>query len=145
MGLVGKPCSHCNTISLWKYAQEGAPPNRKDPPTDDLADEKVVEDARDSDPGGPYSVERTHRRIYALMPVGIRDAEGSEEKTRTENVSKGGFCFTSEKKYKPGETVLAIFPHDSVAPKTELPAQIVRAQKIEGSERRIYGVAYNQE
>jgi len=145
MGLVGKPCAHCNTITLWKYAQVGAPPHRQGASTENSSVEDSANDPPNSDPGAPEAPERNHRRVYALMPVGVRDAQGSEEMTRTENISKGGFCFASQRTYQPGESVLAIFPHDAVAPKTELPAHIVRAQNIEGSDRKIYGAKYKKD
>lgn len=145
MGLVGKPCPHCNTITLWKYAHVEGPPQRQGVSMENSMDETPADDPPNPDAGAPEAIERSHRRVYALMPLGVRDAQGKEEMTRTENISKSGFCFTSEKTYQPGESVLAVFPHDTVAPKTELPAQIVRAQNIEGSDRKIYGAAYTKE
>ena len=79
------------------------------------------------------------------MPFGVRDKQGSAEMARTENISSSGFCFISERTYQPGDNVLAVFPSDSLAPKTEWPAQIVRAQSIRGSDRKIYGAAYRQD
>jgi hypothetical protein len=139
MGLLGKSCPHCSMLTLWKYAQLGSSPRRPGHST-----ESSMERTLGDSPLTAESVERGHRRVYALMPIGVRDGQGSEEKTRTENISKCGFCFTSEKTYQLGAHILAIFPHDSVAPKTELPAQIVRAQNIEGSDSKIYGAAYDQ-
>jgi hypothetical protein len=145
MGLVGKPCPHCNTITLWRYAHVEVSPYRQGISTENSNGGNSADHPPNSNAGAPEAIERNHRRVYALMPVGVRDSQGSEEMTRTENISKGGFCFISGKTYQPGESVLAVFPHDSVTPKTELPAEIVRAQNIEGSDRKIYGAEYKKD
>ncbi len=143
MGWVGKACQTCAAVSLWKYAQVGMSPDRALEAGQGLTPQNSTAEPSDSDPSATESAARGHRRIYVLMPLGVRDAHGSEELTRTENISKGGFCFTSEKQYQPGEVIIAVFPHDSAERKTELPAQIVREWPIEGSNRKLYGAAYH--
>lgn len=140
MGWVGKTCPICNAMSLWKYAEIGKTRNHH---------EKQSKDSqRGSSSWISASVEstnRNHRRVYVMMPIEVRDAQGNEEGTRTENISKCGFCFSSEKIYQPGEAITAIFDNaaDSLTLKTELPAHIVREQSILGTNRKLYGATYS--
>jgi hypothetical protein len=139
MGWVGKTCLTCAGVSLWKYAEIGTTQNHPD------------KTKRDTNHGPSSWVSaavnssgRNHRRVYVIMPMEVRDAQGNEEITRTENISKCGFCFASEKNYQPGEVIWAIFVNaaDSMSQKTELPARIVREQAILGAQRKLYGATY---
>jgi PilZ domain len=134
IGKVGMSCPHCKVETPWSYAEVRV---------------RVHPSHQDSHQG-PKSwitsaippLERGHRRVYMQVPLGLRDSRGSAEITRTENISKCGFCFASEKKYLPGEIVMSVFPLDPVSQKTELPVRIVREQTIEGSGRRFYGATF---
>jgi PilZ domain len=134
IGKVGITCHHCKAETPWCYAEVRV----------------RVHPAHDESYQGPTSwiasaippLERGHRRVYMQVPLGLRDSRGSAEVTKTENISKCGFCFTSEKKYLPGEIVMSVFPLDPVSQKTELPARIVREQNIHGSGRRFYGATF---
>ncbi|HEV2351292.1 MAG TPA: PilZ domain-containing protein [Terriglobia bacterium] len=134
IGKVGISCHHCKVETPWSYAEVRV---------------RVHPSHQDSHQG-PTSwitssippLERGHRRVYMQVPLGLRDSRGSAEVTKTENISKCGFCFTSEKKYLTGEIVMSVFPLDPVSQKTELPARIVREQNIEGSGRRFYGATF---
>src|SRR5579859_5646048 len=136
IGMVGLHCPTCSAVSPWRYAELRVPPDR-------------AEAARSQEEGRPawYSsvmepIDRGHRRVYMQLPIGIRDARGNAEITRTENISKCGFCFASERKYLTGEIVMAVFPLDSMAMKTELPVRIAREMAIEGSDRKFYGATF---
>lgn len=139
MGWVGKSCPICATISLWKYAQVGTDQKlAADPPKDSAHGRSSWISAAVDSTG------RNHRRVYVIMPLGVRDARGNQEITRTENISKCGFCFASGKDYQQGEFVTAIFenPDDSLSHQTELRARIIREQAILGAHRKLYGATY---
>lgn len=136
IGMVGLPCQTCVTVSPWRYAELRVPLHRAAGETLSSAE------GRSDWISSMESVERGHRRVYMQLPIGIRDAGGNAEITRTENISKCGFCFASERKYLSGEIVMAVFPLDSIAMKTELPVRIVREQAIEGSDRKFYGATF---
>ena len=79
------------------------------------------------------------------LPVLVRDYSGAFEVTKSENVSKGGFCFTSEKTFLIGEGVMVACPYSGASNQNlEVSAKIVRRQNIDGSHRKIYGVRYDQ-
>lgn len=134
MGKVGMSCHYCKTETPWGYAEvrvrvQTSKKESQAEPTNWIT-------------SSVPSVERGHRRVYMQVPLGLRDSRGSAEVTKTENISKCGFCFTSEKKYLMGEIVMSVFPLDPITQKTELPARIVREQNIEGSGRRFYGATF---
>jgi hypothetical protein len=138
IGKVGKHCQNCTTETPWCYAEGRVPPTH------------VIEQAARNSSIGESSwmtsvmgpIGRGHRRIIMQVPLGVRDSRGSAEVTRTENISKCGFCFTSDKRYRLGEVIMSVFPLDPVTRKTELAARIVREQSIEGSGRRFYGATF---
>jgi len=138
IGKVGKHCQNCTTETPWCYAEGRVPPTH------------VIEQAARNSSMGESSwmtsvmgpIGRGHRRIIMQVPLGVRDSRGSAEVTRTENISKCGFCFTSDKRYRLGEVVMSVFPLDPVTRKTELAARIVREQSIKGSDRKFYGAAF---
>jgi hypothetical protein len=140
MGWVGKTCPICAAMSLWKYAEIGRTRNHpeKHPKDPQRGPSSWISGAVDS-------TDRNHRRVYVIMPIEVRDAQGNQENTRTENISKCGFCFSSEKIYEPGEAITAIFDNagDSLTLRTELPARIVREQSILGTHRKLYGATYS--
>jgi hypothetical protein len=136
IGMVGIPCHTCAAVSPWRYAELRVPPHRGG------AVRRSVEGQPDGISSVIEAIDRGHRRVYMQLPIGIRDARGNAEITRTENISKCGFCFASEKKYLPGEIVMAVFPLESMAMKTELPVRIVRELAIEGCDRKFYGATF---
>lgn len=87
--------------------------------------------------------QRKHRRVALQLPAKVRDYYGGAEITRTENVSKGGFCFASAKHYHVGEGVIVICPYNPAGQNIETRARIVRSRVLEGGNRRVYGVRYD--
>jgi hypothetical protein len=134
IGKVGMPCHHCKIETPWSYAEVRVRTNPSHPDSHQGPSSWIT--------SAIPPLERGHRRVYMQVPLGLRDSRGSAEVTRTENISKCGFCFTSEKKYLTGEIVMSVFPLDPISQKTELPARIVREQPIEGSGRRFYGATF---
>jgi hypothetical protein len=125
IGMIGKACRTCRKESPYHYADlislEGE-------------SNWLVSPSRPADRG--------HRRVYMQLPVEVRNARGEVETTRTENISKSGFCFTSEKVFLRGEPVRAVFPLDPITKRTELGARIIRARSIYGSQRKFYGARF---
>jgi c-di-GMP-binding flagellar brake protein YcgR len=75
----------------------------------------------------------------------IRDYYGGVEITKSENISKGGFCFVSEKNYHPGGGVLVVCPYNPSSQNIEMHATIVRLRTLEGTNRKVYGVRYDSQ
>jgi hypothetical protein len=91
---------------------------------------------------GSGAEQRRHRRVSLQLPAMVRDYYGGAEITKSENVSKGGFCFSSEKNYLFGQGLLVVCPYNSSASNIESHARVVRRQEVEGTNRKVYGVRY---
>jgi len=131
-GILSKPCSSCQVISPWSYTETqvamGAPPDEQA-----AGAEAAAAPSRDT---------RRHRRVSLQLPVQVRDYYGDVEHTKSENVSKGGFCFGSEKDFLLGQGIMVVCPYNAGGPNIEVQARIVRKQDVEGSHRKVYGVRY---
>jgi hypothetical protein len=125
IGLVVKPCQACKAKSQYQYA--------------DLISLEGESNWMET-PG--KAKDRAHPRVYMQLPVEVRNSRGEVAKTRSENISKGGFCFCSDKTFYRGERILAVFPFDPVTQKTELGARIIRARSIVGSHQKFYGARF---
>lgn len=136
-GLLAKNCKTCRKNSPWGYAEKqvamGAP----------AGEAAMVEEAGKSAEKG--AEQRKHRRVSLQLPVLVRDYYGGVETTKSENVSKGGFCFISEKDHLIGEGVLVACPYSAAEHSIEVRAKIVRRQEVHGSDKKVYGVRYEQQ
>ncbi|PYV34471.1 MAG: hypothetical protein DMG22_05845 [Acidobacteria bacterium] len=133
-GILNKPCGTCGVNTPWGYAEEqlamSAPPGE----TKMLAE---VGMARPSDL-------RRHTRVSMQLPILVRDYYGGVEISKSENVSKGGFCFLSEKNYHIGAGIMVACPYNSAEECIEVPARVVRRKEVTGTHGKIYGVRYEQ-
>lgn len=135
-GIISRQCQSCATASPWGYAEKqltmGAPP-------DEAA---MLEGAKAQVEATEGPDRRRNRRICLQLPVLVRDYYGGVEITRSENVSKGGFCFASDKNYFMGQGIMVTCPYNSASSNIEMQARIVRRHQIEGLQRKLYGVRY---
>lgn len=135
-GIISHPCQSCEILTPWGYAEKqvamAGPPEEAAM----MAEAQAQVAAKGAD-------QRKHRRVALQLPVLIRDYYGGGEITKSENISKGGFCFVSEKTYHIGGGVLVVCPYNPGAHNIEVRARVVRCKPIEGSNRRIYGVRYD--
>lgn len=135
-GLLSKPCGNCKKTTPWGYAEKqvamGAPP-----------DEAAMLAEAGKVAQGPE--QRRHRRVSLQLPVLVRDYYGGVEITKSENVSKGGFCFISEKNHLVGEGVLVACPYSASEHSIEVRAKIVRCTEVRGTRQKICGVRYEQQ
>jgi hypothetical protein len=126
-GILPRHCENCERETRWGLKEEKARPAPASPA-----------------PGGGAE-NRRHRRSALQLPVRIRDYFGGTEVTRTENVSKGGFCFVSEKNHQIGAGLQVVLPYDpSTSNHIEIRARVVRRRPVEGTLRQIYGVRYDR-
>ena len=133
-GILPKPCKQCAASTPWGYPEKqlamGAPPDEYAAPQS--APAAVA----------PRRERRQHRRVPLQLPLRIRDYRGGVEVTKTQDASKGGFCYLSEKNYYTGEGLLTVCPYSAAGQNIESSSVIVRSQLISGSARKIYGVCY---
>jgi len=134
-GILSKPCAYCEHATPWGFTEKQVAMSGP------AEEENMMAQAQASARGAE---QRKHRRIALQLPVRVRDYYGGSEVARTENVSKGGFCFVSERHYHVGGGVLVVCPYNPAAEIIEIRARIVRQREVEGTNRKIYGVRYDQ-
>lgn len=133
-GIFSRYCSGCKRDTPWGYAP-GQPEGQPLPPKGEGSE------AAQATAPAP-SERRRHRRVVLQLPILVRDYFGGVEITKSENVSKGGICFASEKNYQLGEGIMVACPYDQASHNIEVPAQIASCQELEGTQRKIYGIRY---
>jgi hypothetical protein len=136
-GIISRPCVNCEIVSPWGIAEKQVA--MSSPPEETGMAEEVQPRGR-----GGFD-QRRNRRIALQLPVLLRDYFGGGEITKTENISKGGFCFVTEKTYQVGEGVVVVCPYDPRGQNIEVRARVVRVREIEGSKRKTYGVRYESQ
>ncbi len=85
---------------------------------------------------------RASARVSLRLPTRVRNWYGTEEFTKSENVSKGGIAFISEKRYELGEAIQVTCPYNAGADNIESRARVVRRSEMQGTGRWVYGVRY---
>lgn len=127
-GILTRRCQNCQEAGPWGYA-----PSELD--TDGVPESLPGAQAQGAE-------RRRHRRAVLQRPIRVRDYFGGVEITRSENVSKGGICFSTEKSYHPGEGIFVACPYDKRGQIIEVQALIATRRDIPKSNRKIYGVRY---
>jgi hypothetical protein len=140
IGRLGKYCRKCNEVGPWRYAEVYDAGNRTG--GDDPSRGESPASLKDGPASGKA---RQHRRVYMQLRLGVRTDQGELEVSRTEDVSRGGLCFLSEKTYHVGEVVTVICPIHTNRQNIELPARIMRRQSLEGTNQQLYAVQFEPE
>jgi hypothetical protein len=137
-GLLVKPCEACGRSTSWSYKEPSMPFSGDDSGPALPDPESLIEQQ-------PESNRRTHNRVALQLPIRVRSFSGTEEFTRTENVSRGGVCFVTDRKYEVGEIVLVTCPFEKTGHNNiEVRSQVVRYREMHGTGRKIYGVCYER-
>ncbi len=128
-GILSWPCKTCGQVTTWGYAEKDPQP---------VADPAVSQLGQ-----APSDLNfRKHRRVALQLPILIRRYSGLVEITKTEDVSKGGFCFTSDQHYHVGERLKVACPYNPSGQNIEVEAEVVRQKETIGSPRKVYGARY---
>jgi hypothetical protein len=128
-GILVKACGTCKKTTPWGYAEKqvamGAP----------AGESEMLAEAEGNN-------QRRDRRICLQFPALVRDYYGGVEISQTENVSKGGFCFSSAKPYFIGQGIVVVCPYNQGGQQVEISARVVRQVELQGGGRVLYGVRY---
>ena len=126
---LARSCRKCGMKTEWRFGSV------------EVAQEEVGSPAMRSFAPELFSPDGTERRrtkrFVVLLPLRIRDRDGREEVTRTENLSKLGISFLSDLKMQEGDNVLLTFGPD---PGVTQPARIVWCRPSREKGRGLYGV-----
>ncbi len=136
-GLLTKECKRCGRQTSWGYTEQSI-----GMPIPGQEAEPCINEPMDSQATG--ADRRAHRRVALKLPVRLRSFYGNEEIAQTQNVSKGGLCFISDKTYQIGEVLLVTCPYDKAAATIEVRSTVVRRREMQGTNRSVYGVRYEK-
>jgi hypothetical protein len=165
-------CTRCGTSTLWKPPAAGAPapepaPGKTVPlplpsPPPDSASSFYAQPYRLTPASSPapspgtavltvpspekpaFAGEnrRQHPRVRVNYSACIRHADRSEDIVLCQDMSKGGLCFKSRKRYYVQTLVEVAVPYRLNQPAIFVPAQIVFAEELSEQQVYRYGVAY---
>lgn len=136
-GLLTKECATCRKLTNWAITEKalGMPvPGQEAEPS--------ISGVITGPP--PAAIQRQHSRVGLKLPIRVRNFSGTEELTRSENISKGGLCFISDNRYEPGEVLLVTCPFERGGHNIEVRSNVVRRLEMQGTIRFIYGIRYEK-
>jgi hypothetical protein len=137
-GLLNKACKSCGEHTTWGYSEKKMAMSTPGEDTD-----PSIGKGMESPP--PWSQQRAHSRVALRLPIRVRNYYGIEEIAKSENVSKSGLGFVSEKSYEIGEGLRVTCPYDPAGHNIELRARVVRRREMTGTPRNVYGLRYEKE
>lgn len=127
-GIISRHCDRCGQTTRWQPCQHQT--------TGELA----------VPPSQPVSVKqerRNHRRLKLAMLLRVRDSRGETETVQTEDVAKGGVCFSSKREYSVGSEIRCTLPFADKSTPTETGGRIVWCRRI--SKGFLHGVRFVKE
>jgi hypothetical protein len=133
-GLLVKDCEPCGRSTSWGYnelpmAIQGAP----------FPDAEAL-----AQPGADAPHQRVNNRVALQLPIRVRNYYGTEEVARSENVSRSGLCFVSDKTYEVGEILLITCPYEKAGDNIEVRGRVARRRELQGTGRKVYGICYER-
>jgi len=87
---------------------------------------------------------RRAKRLTVKLPVRIRLQDGSEEVTKTENLSKTGVCFASGLSMRAGDRIFVTVGYSPGGSESEIAADVRWRKELDEAGRALYGVHLQQ-
>lgn len=125
-GVLTRECSRCEVSTRWKKLESDVPLPEKPKAA------PAVKDNRRREPRRPL-------KVTACVRCHQFD---SDDLVTTENVSRGGLCFTSSRVYAPGWDIETAVPYSAAGGNIFLRGKIVRVQYLTPHKVKLYGVSY---
>ena len=134
-GLITRTCESCKMPTPWGYAVKQVAMN-----TPSFSEIVPSLDAPEPPAAAVHPARKP--RFAVQRPISISTSSGQIENVLSENASKAGICFTSERFYEINQEVTIIWPHGTGGHRVEARGRIVRKQELGGTKRKIYGIHY---
>ena len=133
-----RPCAPCALPTLWR----GVGSTSSGPP----AQSGVPGSSADAGPQPQPSTvgNRRNTRVKANLVACIRQAGFADEVVATENVSRGGLCFLSQKAYVVGAPIEISVPYSRGGANIFVPGRVAHTYRKPGESHNKIGVAYVQ-
>jgi hypothetical protein len=136
-GLLTKECTTCRKLTSFGITEKAL-----GMPVPGQEAEPCISEVIEGPP--PWANRRQHARVGLKLPMRVRNFLGAEEFTKSENISKGGLCFVSDKRYELGEVLLVTCPFEKGGHNIEVRSNVVRRREMQGANRFIYGIRYEK-
>lgn len=136
-----RSCKRCGGLTLWKESAGDLPEESAVPKVMPVSNEPV----RPPDltpPPSPFKNRRQHVRIKVSFTASVSDAVSDDEIVFCENVSRGGLCFKSSRRYYETAGIEVAAPYSPGSPRIPVSAQIVHVQELPLEKMFRYGVKY---
>ena len=140
-GGVLRDCANCRSSTLWQITSGRVPDvSALAQPVLVLAADTL---ASDVDPApAPFNNRRKHVRVRTNFTACIRNSNSEDDIVVCENISRGGLCFKTSRRYDEAAHVEVAAPYSPGAPCPLLPAQIVYIEELPKQRMFRCGVQY---
>ena len=136
-----RDCNRCKRSTLWKRASEEVPDNSA--VSEAAAVSAELAPLPDLLPSpAPFKNRRQHVRTRVSFTASVRDGGLGDDLVLCENVSRGGVCFKSSRRYCETAVIEIAAPYSPGSPCILVPAQIVYVQELPEEKMFRYGVQY---
>ncbi len=129
-------CDRCSNATTWFPAPASA------------ARQQLDSEQEANHPASPLPQEasdkRKEKRLRMQVAACVRDVQLGQEVTQTVDISKGGVCFRSRKRYQVGALIQAAFPYTPNQANIFVPGRIVYSKDTAEAGVFFYGVAIVQ-
>jgi hypothetical protein len=147
-GSLPRKCNTCRAETQWTFSRN---PTRVPEPSLPLEPEAPapapppVAQAEAASVAPSSSVERRMSpRVALRLPLRVRNSQDVTDLTKSENMSKGGVAFTSDKVFEIQEFLKVTCPYSPSGENIEVLGRVVRREEVAGTGRYLYGVMYSR-
>lgn len=131
-------CKNCNSSTLWKQISGEVPDQC---PVSEAV--PVTPETPPHEPSpAPFKNRRRHVRTKVSFTGSVRNHCFEDDMVLCENVSRGGLCFKSSKRYYETAGIEVAAPYSPGSACIRVPAQIVYVQELPDEKMFRYGVQY---
>jgi len=132
-GLINRLCTQCNKTTYWTYAETTRRP-REFPPSEAVAPSPREADAKKN------IEKRREKRMGMKLPIMVRNSQGEEEITKTENISTGGWAVSLAMELNVGDRLDIVCPYTLGSQDIPQKGEIRRRATFPFGGKRLYGI-----
>jgi hypothetical protein len=136
-----RSCKRCSGSTLWKESAGDTPGELAAPEAVPVSPEPTSP-PEPPPPPAEFKNRRRHVRIKVSFTASVRNAGFDDDIVFCENVSRGGLCFRSSRRYYETAGIEVAAPYSPGSPRIPVPAQIVYVQELPLEKMFRCGVRY---
>lgn len=135
-----RPCKRCSGSTLWKQSSGEVPGESAVPEA--LSVSPMAPPPEPSPSPAPFKNRRQHLRIKVSFTAAVRNPGSDDDIVLCEDVSRGGLCFKSDRRYYETAGIEVAAPYSAGSPCILVPGQIVYVRELPEEKMFRYGVQY---